>query len=188
MPGRIRSARALLDIGAAVSLLLAGMLVAIPTMVIGLKLSHVGPRLHDNFVQEGQSLLDVLVKRLTLGPTRTPKTSPCTPLHCAAWGGFFVTSFNLLPFMQFDGGHVAYALLGRRHHAISRNLWWLPLTMLAYNAYYHVWLPAVVLWPRVSARVASTLAAVSTHGTFERYWEAIRQALVHLRGTTGQPP
>jgi len=174
MPGRIRSARALLDIGAAGPL--AGMLVAIPTMVIGLKLSHVGPRLHENFMQEGQSLLYMAMKRLTLGPISDAQDVALHPTAFAAWAGFFVTSFNLLPFMQFDGGHVAYALLGKRHHAVSRNMWWLPIIMLAYNGWHHIWLPLLPLWPRVSARYASTLAADSGSNFFASHWLALRQA------------
>jgi len=178
MPGRIRSARALLDIGAAGPL--AGMLVAIPTMIIGLKLSHVGPRLHDNFIQEGQSLLYMAIKRLTLGPISDAEDVALHPTAFAAWAGFFVTAFNLLPFMQFDGGHVAYALLGKRHHAISRNVWWLPLAMLAYNGYNHVFMAGVGLWSHACARFSNTLLSNNSHGTLARYWEALTAAAAAL--------
>ncbi len=172
MPGRIRSARALLDIGAAGPL--AGMLVAIPTMVIGLKLSHLGPRSHENFVQEGQSLLYMAIKRITVGPIADSQDVFLHPTAFAAWAGFFVTSFNLLPFMQFDGGHVAYALFGKRHHAISRYVWLLPLLMLGYNGYNHMWLPGEALWPRAAARFSAALSAGSATG-LGRYWEAAKQ-------------
>lgn len=36
------------------------------------------------------------------------------PMALAAWFGVLLTALNLLPLGQFDGGHVAYALLGRR--------------------------------------------------------------------------
>ena len=44
------------------------------------------------------------------------------PWLMAAWVGLWITGLNLLPIGQLDGGHVAYALLGRRAHLLARTL------------------------------------------------------------------
>lgn len=42
-----------------------------------------------------------------------------SPQAFAGWVGMFVTSLNLLPLSQLDGGHVLYGLLGRRQAVVS---------------------------------------------------------------------
>ncbi|MEZ4310251.1 MAG: site-2 protease family protein, partial [Polyangiaceae bacterium] len=64
MRGRIRSRNALLDIGAAGPL--AGLIVAIPVIVIGLMTSKVSVPQPDTW-QEGQSLLYLFLKRVVIG-------------------------------------------------------------------------------------------------------------------------
>jgi membrane-associated protease RseP (regulator of RpoE activity) len=140
MPKRIRSRRALLDIGAAGPL--AGMAVAVPIMLYGLSLSTVGPRATSNYFQEGQSLLYFALKYLTFGPIPETLDVQLHPTAFAAWAGFLVTFLNLMPFGQLDGGHVAYALFGERQNRFSRWLPFLPLLVLAYNFFVYTW-PAV---------------------------------------------
>ena len=135
MRGRIRSARALLDIGASGPI--AGMLVAVPLMVVGLSLSPVMPAAPSGFIQEGQSLLYLALKRLVLGDIPPGYDVMLHPTALAAWTGFFITFLNLLPFSQLDGGHVAYALLGRRHDAWSHRMWLVPVALLGYNLWTH---------------------------------------------------
>lgn len=182
MPGRIRSARALLDIGAAGPL--AGMVIAIPTMIIGLKLSHVGPRMPGNFIQEGQSLLYMAIKRLTLGPIPPTQDVFLHPAAFAAWAGFLVTSLNLLPFMQLDGGHVAYALFGRKHDSWSRRAWWLPTVMLFYNGWRHSWSVGFASWHRAVAR----FHMVQQASTNLEAWASRKQALVQAWATFSDAP
>jgi membrane-associated protease RseP (regulator of RpoE activity) len=141
MPRRIRSARALLDIGAAGPI--AGMVVAIPTMVIGLSLSEVLPRAPAGYLQEGQSLLYLGLKWLTLGPIPSTHDVTIHPIAAAAWVGFLITFLNLVPFSQLDGGHVAFALLGHRHDAWSRRMWLVPALALVYNL-FTIARPAIV--------------------------------------------
>jgi Zn-dependent protease len=41
------------------------------------------------------------------------------PLVMASWVGMLVTGLNMLPIGQLDGGHVTYALFGRRAHWVA---------------------------------------------------------------------
>lgn len=139
-----KNRRYLLDIGLAGPL--AGVIVAIPVLLLGLSLSKLDP-LPLNMPQgmmltlEGNSLIYLFLKYLTFGqllPTPasygdspvwlywlrfffTGRPFPMGgmdvllhPVALAGWGGLLVTSLNLIPAGQFDGGHIVYVLLGRK--------------------------------------------------------------------------
>jgi membrane-associated protease RseP (regulator of RpoE activity) len=132
MRGRIRSRDALLDIGASGPL--AGLVVAIPVLAYGLSLSTVEVVTTEHHMQEGQSLLYLLLKRIVLGPIPAGMDVNLHPIAFAGWGGLLITMLNLLPWGQLDGGHVAYALLGPRQHAVARWFRRSLLLMFAYSA------------------------------------------------------
>ena len=109
----MRDRRGLFDVGLAGPI--AGLCLAIPLLFVGLSQSTVGPMPTSGFVQEGNSALYLMVKLIMFG-----KILPSAGLDVqlndvafAAWIGLLVTMFNLLPIGQLDGGHVAYAVLGR---------------------------------------------------------------------------
>ena len=117
MRGRIGSRKALLDIGASGPL--AGMAIAIPVLVWGLLNSEVHP-VTGAGLMEGQCLLYSLLKRLTVGPIPEGSDVFLHPTAFAGWVGLLITMINLMPIGQLDGGHVAYALAGRRQDTIAR--------------------------------------------------------------------
>lgn len=108
--------RALFDMGAAGPW--AGFVVAVVVFVIGLRLSYVDDAPAD--VLFGDSLLTSVLTRIVLAAD--PDTVFIHPVGLAGWFGLLVTSFNLLPAGQLDGGHVVYAALGRRTPMLSGAL------------------------------------------------------------------
>jgi membrane-associated protease RseP (regulator of RpoE activity) len=91
--------------------------------VIGLSFSHTAAV---TGVKEpyffGSSLLFYWLSTLILGPIPNNCGVAMHPIAFAGWIGFFVTSINLIPVGQLDGGHIAYALLGERHANVSKVL------------------------------------------------------------------
>lgn len=117
MRGPILSRRALFDIGVAGPL--AGFVVAVIALVIGLNLSTVVDRTATHGLQLGEPLLLQFMSWLVVGPLPPEADIVLHPIGFAAWFGLFVTSLNLLPIGQLDGGHVAYALWGRRQRTMA---------------------------------------------------------------------
>jgi membrane-associated protease RseP (regulator of RpoE activity) len=139
MRSAIPSRRAVLDIGAAGPL--AGLAVAVPLLLVGLSLSEVraisaspaataldspwslfqallaGRPLFDDgpTVQFfGDSLLTWAARWIVVGELKPGTDVILHPVAFAAWLGLLVTALNLVPVGQLDGGHVLYALFGRR--------------------------------------------------------------------------
>ncbi len=114
-----RSRRVLFDIGAAGPW--AGALVTIPILIIGLALSKVGPlRQSAGGLELGNSILFHQIAKWILHVDPDTVSVDLHAMAFAGWLGIFVTALNLLPASQLDGGHVIYALFGRRHRTISR--------------------------------------------------------------------
>jgi len=116
MKSPVTDRRALLDVGIAGPL--AGLVLAIPAVLVGLRLSTVVPA-QGAGVGLGSSLLFLALQVVAVGPVPDGLDVLLHPVAFAGWIGFFVTALNLLPLGQLDGGHIAYALLGRRHREVA---------------------------------------------------------------------
>jgi len=118
MRSPVRDRRMLLDVGAAGPLV--GVAVSIPFLILGFRLSEVKLIEGQAGMSLGSSLLLSLLSWLVVGPVPNGYDIVIHPVGFAGWIGLLVTSLNLLPIGQLDGGHVAYALLGERQNKISR--------------------------------------------------------------------
>ena len=112
-----RDRNALFDI--AVAGPLAGLVVALPAMWLGLAWSRIGPVPDQGVMSFGDSLLMRGLVYLVLGHVPEGMDVFVHPVALAGWVGFFVTALNLFPVGQLDGGRIAYALAGPHHRRIS---------------------------------------------------------------------
>ncbi len=119
MRGPITDRRSLLEIGAAGPI--AGFLVAVPALFIGLNLSTV-VQLDTGGVILGDSLLMKFATALMFPGLSPGEDVLLHPVGFAGWIGLLITMLNLLPLAQLDGGHIAYALLGDRQEWVGRAI------------------------------------------------------------------
>lgn len=114
MKGIIPDRKALFDIGAAGPI--AGFLLSLPVVAIGIYFSTVIPAGENSefSIQLGEPLLFKFISNLIVGPLDDSQDILLHPVAYAGWAGLFVTSLNLLPIGQLDGGHVLYSLFGKK--------------------------------------------------------------------------
>ncbi len=141
MRSPIPNRKVLFDIGIAGPLL--GLVLAVPVLAYGLVFSPV-KLMSGMALQEGNSLAYLFLKWLVKGPIPEGFDVFLHPAALAGWLGFFVTALNLMPLSQLDGGHIAYAALGRGY----RKVVWLflgVLVVLFLVSRWHGWLVWVAL-------------------------------------------
>jgi len=134
---RIRSPivdrRQLMDVGAAGPW--AGLVVAMICLVAGLLNSPSFPSLSEGgaqFILIGDArfyLGDSAMILFTRSLVGADGTILLHPLAFAGWLGLFVTTLNLLPLGQLDGGHVLYALVGERQKVVGWIMWYMLIAL-----------------------------------------------------------
>jgi membrane-associated protease RseP (regulator of RpoE activity) len=111
--------RQLFDIGAAGPL--AGFVLAVPALAVGLAFSKVVPALpRGEAIVFGEPLIVKLIGWLALRGAGPGFDVVLHPVAFAGWVGMLVTALNLFPMGQLDGGHVAYAVFGRRSRRLAQ--------------------------------------------------------------------
>jgi len=148
MRSPIMNRRALFDIGVAGPI--AGFVVAVVALIVGLSLSTVVPKMGLYGLQLGEPLLLQFFAWLIFGPIPDTYDIVLHPVGFAAWFGLFVTALNLLPVGQLDGGHVAFALFGQRQRTLAFAV--LPILVVL-----GVWgWPGWLLWAGLTGLVGIT--------------------------------
>lgn len=121
MKSPITTKNALIDIGASGPI--AGFIISVIATIIGLSFSRIAP-VQDtvNLISLGDSLLFKGLTGLIIGTVPDNHDVYLHSVALAGWIGFFVTSLNLIPIGQLDGGHILYALIGEKHAMFSKLL------------------------------------------------------------------
>lgn len=125
---------ALLQIGAAGPI--AGFIIAVPALLIGLKLSNVVEKVDiNNAIMLGDSLLMKFLTWMTYPNLLETQDIMLHPMAFAGWIGLLVTMLNLLPIGQLDGGHIAYAMLGKKQNIFGKLAFsaLIPLSFISLN-------------------------------------------------------
>ncbi len=141
MKGPVKNKRALHDIGVAGPL--AGLVFAVPILLYGLYTSEVGPIVPGGLL-EGNSIFYAASKIMVFGRF-LPDGSQDVYLNQVAWAGWvglLITSLNLLPVGQLDGGHVTFTLFGKR----AKRLFWPVVAILAGLAAYSFLVDGTLTW------------------------------------------
>jgi membrane-associated protease RseP (regulator of RpoE activity) len=136
----IPSRKALFDIGAAGPI--AGFIVCVSYLIYGLStlppidyiyqihpeyLSQFGGKIPPVSLHFGDTLLYTIMSEIFANPDGfLPPMNEIYhyPFLCVGWFGLFVTALNMLPIGQLDGGHITFAMFGKKHITIAKTLWW----------------------------------------------------------------
>lgn len=131
----IKTKKALFDIGIAGPI--AGFVVAVASIIYGLltlpSIDYLYA-IHPEYVTggippvSGLTFSNTLIYSVLKAILPLPQNAFIPPMNeiyhypflCAGWFGLFVTSLNLMPIGQLDGGHIIYALLGNKHKIVTR--------------------------------------------------------------------
>jgi membrane-associated protease RseP (regulator of RpoE activity) len=134
----IRTTRALFDVGASGPLV--GLVFAVPALVYGVLHSSIVPAIANPDPNQNTVIFGIPLLLRLLDAAFHPGVNPhfllLPPIGRAAWVGLFVTSLNLLPAGQLDGGHILRSVSPRLHRITSILV---PLALLPLGRIWFVW-------------------------------------------------
>jgi membrane-associated protease RseP (regulator of RpoE activity) len=142
----IPNKRQLFDIGIAGPI--AGFVVAVPVLFVGMYLSRVVELPKDfegSLFWLGEPILFKAAAWLTLGSVPDGFTVNMHPVGFAAWFGLLATALNLFPIGQLDGGHISYAVLGRKSTIVTLTMVACLIGLTFWSLSWAVWAGLTIL-------------------------------------------
>ena len=139
MKDPIPNRRVLMEIGAAGPI--AGFIVAVPTLILGLFLSDIVAPTGERELAFGSSAIMILLSKIILGvtPMSPDFNINLHPVAYAGWVGLFITAINLFPIGQLDGGHILYSLLGEKSHIYAKVFFVFLLVLTYFWTTWGIW-------------------------------------------------
>jgi membrane-associated protease RseP (regulator of RpoE activity) len=149
IPGK----RELFDIGIAGPI--AGFVVAVPLLFIGMYLSRID-QIPADYAEPlfwlGEPLLFKLAAWLTFGHVAEGFTVTMHPMAFAGWFGLLATALNLFPIGQLDGGHISYAVFGRKSSVVTLVMVACLIGLALWSMSWLVWAGLTILMLAVFGR------------------------------------
>jgi membrane-associated protease RseP (regulator of RpoE activity) len=140
----IPTKRMLFDIGIAGPI--AGFVVAVPALFIGLYLSRVAPFPPNmDGLSLGEPLLFQLASKVMWGTPPEGLSLNLHPIAFAAWFGLLATALNLFPIGQLDGGHICYAVFGRKSSYVTLAMIGVAIALIFVSTSWLVWTVLMVV-------------------------------------------
>jgi len=137
MEGSRANRRQLFDI--AIAGPIAGLVVALPVLAMGMLAGSAAETSPFATPPLARWLLQLLRPDFASGASIEPNA-----LFMAGWVGLLVTGLNMIPVSQLDGGHVSYALFGRRANWIARGILLAAIAAIVVLGRYN-WIAMVVI-------------------------------------------
>ena len=144
----IPNRRVLMEIGVAGPI--AGFVVAVPTLIIGLFFSEIVPPTGQGGFSFGSSIIMIVLSKAILGvtPLSIDFNIQLHPIALAGWVGLFVTAINLFPVGQLDGGHILHALLGKKSKVWAKLFFVFLLFLMYFWPNWGIWAILLLVFTR----------------------------------------
>ena len=186
MEGPIPSRRALFDTGIAGPL--TSFFLSLPAVVIGLKISKIIPpsQIQGATIRLAYPLLFSMIQYLFIRAVPSNYEVIMHPIAYAGWVGLFVTALNLLPIGQLDGGHIAYALFGRKTRKVSVIV--IAITAFIFIFYSIAWFLLLILMILFGLKHPTPLDDQTSLGTKRKFIGGVALVILVLSLTLAPFP